>query len=153
MCNYSSISKSRCWFSLSLYVKGEICYLIQWWARSLLKISVGRHAWASKRNVIVVLTNVSSVRCRSCEHECMMFLCGGCRTVYMCACQHKLTSTADLKTMNQNFVEFYTVCGSARQSLLTHWSRVTHICVGILTIIVSDNGLAPKLFEPMLECC
>ena len=26
---------------------------------------------------------------------------------------------------------------------LTHWSRVTHICVGNLTIIVSDNGLSP----------
>ena len=28
-------------------------------------------------------------------------------------------------------------------SVLTHWSRVTHICVGNLTIIGSDNGLAP----------
>ena len=26
---------------------------------------------------------------------------------------------------------------------LTHWSRVTHICVGNLTIIGSDNGLSP----------
>ena len=26
---------------------------------------------------------------------------------------------------------------------LTHWSRVTHICVGKLTIIGSDNGLSP----------
>ena len=26
---------------------------------------------------------------------------------------------------------------------LTHWGRVTHICVGILTIIRSDNGLSP----------
>ena len=28
-------------------------------------------------------------------------------------------------------------------SLLTHWGRVTHICVGKLTIIGSDNGLSP----------
>ena len=28
-------------------------------------------------------------------------------------------------------------------SVLTHWGRVTHICVGNLTIIGSDNGLAP----------
>ena len=27
--------------------------------------------------------------------------------------------------------------------MLTHWGRVTHICVGNLTIIVSDNGLSP----------
>ena len=26
---------------------------------------------------------------------------------------------------------------------LTHWGRVTHICVGILTSIGSDNGLSP----------
>ena len=26
---------------------------------------------------------------------------------------------------------------------LTHWGRVTHICVSKLTIIGSDNGLAP----------
>ena len=27
--------------------------------------------------------------------------------------------------------------------LLTHWGRVTHICVGILNNISSDNGLSP----------
>ena len=27
-------------------------------------------------------------------------------------------------------------------SILTHWGRVTHICVSILTIIASDNGLS-----------
>ena len=28
-------------------------------------------------------------------------------------------------------------------TLLTHWSRVTHICVGNLAIIGTDNGLSP----------
>ena len=28
-------------------------------------------------------------------------------------------------------------------STLTHWGRVTHICVNKLTIIGSDNGLSP----------
>ena len=28
-------------------------------------------------------------------------------------------------------------------TLLTHWGRATHICVGKLTIIGSDNGLSP----------
>ena len=27
--------------------------------------------------------------------------------------------------------------------MLTHWGRGTHICVGNLTIIGSDNGLSP----------
>ena len=30
------------------------------------------------------------------------------------------------------------------QHILTHWGRVTHICIGILTIIGSDNGLSPE---------
>ena len=30
------------------------------------------------------------------------------------------------------------------QAGLTHWGRVTHICVGNLTIIGSDDGLSPK---------
>ena len=29
------------------------------------------------------------------------------------------------------------------KKLLTHWGRMTHICVGKLTIIGSDNGLSP----------
>ena len=37
---------------------------------------------------------------------------------------------------------------------LTHWGRVTHICVGKLTMIGSDNGLsldgAKPFSEPML---
>ena len=28
--------------------------------------------------------------------------------------------------------------------MLTHWGRVTHICVGVLTIIGSNNGLSPR---------
>ena len=31
-----------------------------------------------------------------------------------------------------------------RSTDLTHWGRVTHICVGKLTIIGSDNGLSPE---------
>ena len=31
----------------------------------------------------------------------------------------------------------------SRGDELTHWGRVTHICVGKLTIIASDIGLSP----------
>ena len=33
---------------------------------------------------------------------------------------------------------------------LTHWGRVTHICVGNLTIIGSDNGLSPGLYQTII---
>ena len=35
------------------------------------------------------------------------------------------------------------VCNICTGWLLTHWGRVTHICVSKLTIIGSDNGLLP----------
>ena len=34
--------------------------------------------------------------------------------------------------------------GLSLQSTFTHWGRVTHICVGKITIIASDNGLSPE---------
>ena len=33
---------------------------------------------------------------------------------------------------------------------LTHWDRVTHICVSKITIIVSDNGLSPGRREAII---
>ena len=33
---------------------------------------------------------------------------------------------------------------------LTHWGRVTHICVGNLTIIGSDNGLSPGRYQTII---
>ena len=33
---------------------------------------------------------------------------------------------------------------------LTHWGRVTHICVGNLTIIGSDNGLSPGRHQAII---
>ena len=35
-------------------------------------------------------------------------------------------------------------------SPLTHWGRVTHICVGKLTIIGSDNGLSPERCQAII---
>ena len=34
--------------------------------------------------------------------------------------------------------------------LLTHWGRVTHICVSKLTIIGSDNGLSPGRLQAII---
>ena len=37
----------------------------------------------------------------------------------------------------------YAYCAKTVFYTLTHWGRVTHICVGKLTIFDSDNGLSP----------
>ena len=34
---------------------------------------------------------------------------------------------------------------------LTHWGRVTHICVGNLTIIGPDNGLSPDRRQAIIR--
>ena len=36
------------------------------------------------------------------------------------------------------------------KAFLTHWGRVTHICVGKLTIIDSDNGLSPGRHQSII---
>ena len=37
------------------------------------------------------------------------------------------------------------------RSLLTHWGRVMHICVGKLTIIESDDGLSPGWHQAIIR--
>ena len=45
---------------------------------------------------------------------------------------------------SQKYARSYTFQITATSARgLTHWGRVTHICVGNLTIIGSDNGLSP----------
>ena len=43
------------------------------------------------------------------------------------------------------WIKALTPCGirALAKIVLTHWGRVTHICVGNLAIIGSDNGLSP----------
>ena len=45
--------------------------------------------------------------------------------------------------MNQWWLVHWLIYASLGLNELTHWGRVTHICIGKLTIIVSDNGLSP----------
>ena len=39
---------------------------------------------------------------------------------------------------------------SGQSSKLTHWGRVTHVCVAKLTIIGSDNGLSPSRCQAII---
>ena len=49
---------------------------------------------------------------------------------------------ADPSILLDNFT-VYSTTWSCHKHHLTHWGRVTHICVSKSTIIVSDNGLSP----------
>ena len=45
--------------------------------------------------------------------------------------------------MQNNLIGWDVLFSSHHQHTLNHWGRATHICVGTLTIIASDNGLSP----------
>ena len=45
---------------------------------------------------------------------------------------------------------FSIICYTVSVCCLTHWGRVTHICVRKLTIIGSDNGLSPGRHQAII---
>ena len=47
-------------------------------------------------------------------------------------------------TSNHDYPVQWYQCALPGPNVLTHWGRVTHTCVGKLTIIGSDNGLSPE---------
>ena len=49
---------------------------------------------------------------------------------------HVLTTNASLLLCNE-------LSAAIKLSDLTHWGRVTHVCLSKLTVVVSDNGLSP----------
>ena len=54
------------------------------------------------------------------------------------------TSNVSCTIVDNKLVDHSDVVGASPvHSGLTHWGRVTHICVGKQTIIGSDNGLSP----------
>ena len=66
----------------------------------------------------------------------------GCIAIY---CWHGKTR---IKIFNKVIYMSYTDLWPP--SVLTHWGRVTHICVEKLTTIGSDNGLSPELRQAII---
>ena len=52
---------------------------------------------------------------------------------------------------NLKFPYSATVFLLQKHELLTHWGRVTHICISDLTIIGSDNGLSPSRRQAIIR--
>ena len=60
--------------------------------------------------------------------------------------QHKVNS----EMCHHNGAITDSVTNVGRTGLLTHWGRVTYICVGKLTIIGSDNSLSPERHQAII---
>ena len=67
-----------------------------------------------------------------------VMFCGICLTAISLRVAKLLFPIMRLKIMLLRLLPHF-----PRVNELTHWDRVTHICVGKLTIIGSDNGLSP----------
>ena len=66
---------------------------------------------------------------------------------YQCICYSRLQQRFFWKThwyfFHSDFTSYINHCVRHISWCLSHWGRVTHICVSKLTIIGSDNGLSP----------
>ena len=61
----------------------------------------------------------------------------------MSGAKYRLIVQASMWQSNEEMVRIH-YCAITRSSVqLNHWGRVTHICVGNLTSVGSDNGLSP----------
>ena len=45
---------------------------------------------------------------------------------------------------------FLYITFNSHECILTHWGRVTHICISKITIIGSDNGLSPGRWQAII---
>ena len=105
--------------------------------------------------------NLSSVRqktksfrsnwvCQSISHSINISYQSIYLSINQLFCCEFLTQFLEPSCFNSQLID-QSVSQSTSQSInlsrsvnqLTHWGRVTHICVGYLTIIGSDNGLSP----------
>ena len=68
-------------------------------------------------------------------HEQMLYIC---LLALICECQSKILPTLMILVYLRKFQ-----ISPVSLHYLTHWGRMTHICVSKLTIIGSDNGLSP----------
>ena len=66
---------------------------------------------------------------------------GPCETALLILCLFALAQTLLMLKQTQKICSSY---------MLTHWGRVTHVCVGKLTIIGSDNGLSPERHQAII---
>ena len=106
-----------------------------WWRHHFLEEASGNMAHDALGMLLDVL------------YFCMIHIMSGCQ-LYRLEIKYSLSSQSKEPYPAKQFQYAF--------SRLTQWGRVTHICVGNLSIIGSDNRLSPgrhrkPLPEPMLE--
>ena len=120
LCTRMKVSLYVCMF---VYV-GKCIYLYLFFLISLTTFYIMWYAIISLTRGNIILTKFPSLTTESSQNN--DFQCG-----HWC----KFSQNVD--------IPFQKLCTLLIIIVLTHWGRVTHICVDKLTIIGSDNGLSP----------
>ena len=66
--------------------------------------------------------------------------------IIACACLYVCVNSEPVRIITHHLFKLGSpnLVQRCKTMILTHWGRVTHICVGKLTVIGSDNGLSPE---------
>ena len=123
-------------------------FLNHWWSRSLGHNCFTWHRWI-KSDKSVMHNNIStllfgnSVTLKHSRKPCHWLYDWiiGYITITQIWSNHKISIV--LLCVYLSLFASQLCIKSDRHYTSTHWGRVTHICVGKLTIIGSDNGLSP----------
>ena len=108
------------------------CQAITWTSALFCQLDPLGQTW---REIVIPNTDIlfqgNAFKCVMCD----------ILSIYPEADAFELIKEIDLFVFRDNFTE---------DTFLTHWGRVTHICVGNLTIIGSDNGLSPGRLQAII---
>ena len=97
--------------------------------------------WGSSCEIALIWMSLDTTNDQSTLVQVMAW-CRQATSHYLSQCWSRSLSPYDVtrpQWVNWTNADQVTRC----HMVLTHWGRVTHICVGNLTIIGSDNGLSP----------
>ena len=113
--------------------------IVQWWQQDAIYVVPVPRPTKDKSHDILQISWHFSHDIGFLSHKAnLMTFCVKCHDINLMTLgrwhSNKSKLLVKIKENNQNTCIVY---------LLTHWDRVTHICVSKLTIIASDNGLSP----------
>ena len=122
--------------SYVVYVTGY--YLILWWSLTIMPYGATRPKWVNWVWSLLALALIKIFKIR-CDDPPIVFL-----IFFLCGALKWNVSWINFLAHSEQ-VKGYTLDNSKQTSqvCITHWGRVTHICVGKPTTIGSDNGLSP----------
>ena len=138
-CPHTRSRKWTCQFVVVVYL--FVCFFVFFFVFVFVFVFV---FFGGGQSVWMELHHCGAIAWRQCSQSCGVFK--SWISVPHCPVQRKwrVLHNYDISMLEQVCVSFNGIAYLMKVNFcLTHWGRVTHICVSKLTIIGSDNGLSP----------